>query len=575
MIPGTDAHEDDLSGEEMRQRLRSRILRRVLTIGVPVLAVVIVALVLALPRIKEWRARDFAAKADLLLAEGKVQEAYNNASSALQLRPGLPEAQRSFATVLLAAGQAGGLGVLQQLVDSGLGTDGDRLRLAEAGLAFGDLTLAEREASALLQQGGNTPEALFVVARVRVAQQRANDAMQILQECLEAGGGPAPALLLARLRFAQNTPESIKAGVSLIRPLASQGDQAGLEALMVLLSSPAINSPEAKEWIESVRTHPLANQDQKLAAASAEIQINPASNSAVVARVIEEYRDGPIEQRLQLARWLNQRHEYRQVLELVTADEAATRADLFLIRLDALAGRGDWKVVSELLSSPNLPLQSPIVLLYRGRAARETGSPEESASLYQRAVIEAAPTPEVMWYVINYLQRLGEDVVLEQELKRLTENPATARQAFQALVPLVQKRQDAEELYKLYDRMIKALPAERVVQNDRRYFAALTGRPPETAGARELVALEPRMLAYRITFALTLLKGGQPGDALKVFDGITLDPAQIQPYQRAVLAAVLGANDRAEEARQLARTVPGHVVTAEEFKLIAPWRDRD
>jgi hypothetical protein len=65
------------------------------------------------------------------------------------------------------------------------------------------------------------------------------------------------------------------------------------------------------------------------------------------------------------------------------------------------------------------------------------------------------------------------------------------------------------------------------------------------------------------------------GGALRVFDGITLDPAQIQPYQRAVLAAVLGANGRAEEARQLARDVPEESVTTREIELIAPWRGGD
>lgn len=575
MSTPTRPHEDDLSGEEMRQLRRRRLVRRVWTIGLPVLVVIISTVVLGLPRLKEWRARDFAAKAGRLLAEGKVQEAYNNASSAMQVGPDLPEAQRSFANVLLAAGQSEAVGVLQQLVTSGQGTAQDRLQLAEAGLRFGDLTLAEREAFQVLQEGDHTPEALFVVARVRIAQQRANDAMQALQECVEAGGGPAPAILLARLRFAQNTPESASAAVDLLRPLAGQPDRFGLEALMVLLSSPAMSSADSAGWIAAVRAHPLATHEQKLAAATAEIRINPKSDTAVVERVIAEYREGPIEQRMQLARWLNQKQEFQRVLDLLPAKEAATRADLFLIRLDALAGRGDWTAVAALLSTPNLPLQPPIVLLYRGRAARETGAPEESASLYRRAVIEAAPTPEVMWYVINYLQRVGEDVVLEQELNRLTENPAAARQAFQALVPLVQRRQDAEELYQLYERMIKALPAERIVQNDLRYFGALTGRPPDAAGARALAALEPRMLAYRITAALTLLKSGQPDAALRVFDGVSLDPAQIQPYQRAVLAAVLGANGREAEARQVARSVPGDVVTDEEFKLIAPWRDGD
>jgi hypothetical protein len=83
------------------------------------------------------------------------------------------------------------------------------------------------------------------------------------------------------------------------------------------------------------------------------------------------------------------------------------------------------------------------------------------------------------------------------------------------------------------------------------------------------------MLAYRVTLALTHLKNAQPEAAMRVFDGITLDPAQIQPYQRAVLAATLGANGREDEARQLARSVPGDVVTVQEFELIKPWRGEE
>lgn len=572
---GHTPDEEELSALEVRQLWRRRFRRRLLIIGLPAIAVLGLAVVLAVPRVKEWRARQFAERADALRSAGKLQEAFNNAASAMQMRPGLAEAQRSYAAVLLAAGKAEGVAVLQQLVDGGKATAQDRLDLAEAALRFGDAAVAEREAFRLLQQGENNGAALYTLARVRLAQQRPGDAIQALQESIDAGGGADPALLLARIRFSENTPESIAAATDLLRPIAKRKDRAGLQALLALLASPALRTGEAPGWIEDLRAHPEASEEDKLAAASAEIQINPKAYAGIVQRAVEEYRGGPIEQRAQLARWLNQNREYAGVLDIISAEEASTRSDLFLIRLDAMAGKGDWKGIGELLRGENLPLQNAVVLLYRGRAARETGDPEAAAGFYRRAVIEAAPTPEVMWYVINYLQRIGEDQVLEQELQRLSENPSTARQAFQALVPIVQKRQDAEELYGLYDRMIRLLPADPVVQNDQRYFAALTGRRADVSGARELVATAPQMLAYRITLALTHLKNGQHEAAMRVFDGVTLDPAQIQPYQRAVLAAVLGANGRVDEARQLARTIPGDSVTTKEFELIAPYRGDD
>lgn len=567
--------DEDLSAEEIRQLRRRLLRRRLVLFGLPSLFAIAMLAALVFPRLKEWRARQFAARAVELLAAGKLQEAFNNAASAIQVRRDAPEALRAYATVLFAAGKPEGIAVLQELLDSGRATAQDRLELAEASLRFNDVPLAEKQAFHLLQHGERTPDALFVLARVRLAQRRTADAMQALQESLEAGGGADAAILLARLRFAANTPESIKSATDLLRPFAARKDTAGLSALLTLLASPAVNAADARTWIEGVRTHPFASDEQKLAAASVEFQIDPSSYPEVVKRTVSEYRDRDIDQRAQVARWLNQNREYATALEVITAQEATNRSDLFLIRLDSMAGRGDWKEIAQLLRGDNLPLQAPVVLLYRGRAARENGEADAAAAYYRRSIIEAAPTPELMWYVINYLQRVGEEQVLEQELRRLTENPATARQAFQALVPIVQKRQDAEELYQLYERMLKILPADQIVQNDHRYFAALTGRRADTSGARELVASEPQMLAYRITLSLTLLKNGQPDAALRVFDGITLDPAQIQPYQRAVLAAVLGANGRVNEARQLARGIPGDAITTQEFELVTQWRSED
>ncbi|MEY4300548.1 MAG: hypothetical protein RIR25_1784 [Verrucomicrobiota bacterium] len=567
-----NVNDEDLSAEEVRQMRRRRIIRRLVVVGFPSALVLAILTALAIPRIKDWRARQFIAQAETLLGEGKLQEAFKNASSAMQMRPGLPETKRTYAAVLFAAGEAQGLGVLQQLIDSGQATAEDRLRLAEECLRFGDFTMAEREAFQMLQQGQKTPDALYVLARVRLSQKRMPDAEQALRECLEAGGGASPAILLARLQMASNTPETMDAALSLLRPIACQPDQAGLDALLTLIASPALKTKEGPGWIEALRHHPLASGEQKLAAASAEIQIKPESYAKILKRTLDEYGGGPVEQRAQLARWLNQNREYDATLGVISAREASHRSDLFLIRLDALAGKRSWNEISELLRGEQLPLQNAVVLLYRGRAAREAEHPEEAATFYRRAVIESAPTPDVMWYVISYLQRIGEDQVLEDELRRLTKNPATARQAYQALVPIVQKRQDAEELYQLYDNMLKVLPGDAAVQNDHRYFAALTNRRADVSGARELSANAPRMLSYRVTLSLAHLKNGQNEAALKVFDGITLDPAQIQPYQRIVLAAVLGSNGRDAEARQLARSVPAESVTKQEIDLVAPWR---
>ena len=570
-----DISDEDLSGEEVRLMLRQRARKRFIAISLPVLALLALILVLGIPAANNWRARQFAKRADELRMQGKLQEAFNNASSAMQMRPGIPEVERSYARVLLAGGEAAGLQVMQQLVDSGNASAEDRLELAEASLRLGDVPRAENGAFQLLQQGQNTPQALHVLARVRLAQQRVPDALQALQESIEAGGGTDSAILLARLRLAANTPESIKSAIGLLSPIARQNDQAGLEALLLLINSTTLDTDEAPGWIEALKNHPLANSAQKLSAASAEMRRHPGDHAQIIEETIQANLHGSLEDRVELARWLNQNREYQGVLDIIPRIEATAHGDLFLIRLDALAGLGKWEEIAGILRNGSPPLNEAVILLYRGRAARELGSPEEAASFYRRAMSEATQDPGIMQYVIKYLQGTGEDRILEQELLRLADNPTDARQAFAALVPLIQKRRSAEALYTLYEHMLNKLPSDPVVQNDHRYFSALTGRRADVSGGRELVSKEPRMLAYRITLALVHLKSGQNEAALRVFDGITLNPKQILPYQRAVLAAVLGANGREEEARELAAGVPDDVVTVEETKLIAPWRKKN
>ena len=261
--PNDPVHnEDELSAEEMRQLRRKRLLRRLLIFGLPAAAILAIVTVIAIPLVKNWRALQFTERAKELVAQGKLQEAFNNASSAMQMRPGLPEVKRTYANVLFAAKEPGGLQVMQQLIDSGEATADDRLELAEAALRFGDVPLAEKEAFQLLQQGQSTPRALYVLARVRLAQQRLPDAIQALKESLEAGGGAEPATLLARLQIAANTPESLASALDLLRPIARQNDQAGLDALLVLVASPALKSGEGAGWIEALRAHPLASDEQ-------------------------------------------------------------------------------------------------------------------------------------------------------------------------------------------------------------------------------------------------------------------------------------------------------------------------
>ena len=177
--PLSPLHDDDLSAEEVRQLRRRHLIRRLLIIGLPTLLVLAVGTAIAIPLIKDWRARQFTEKAEQLLAQDKLQEAFNNAASAMQMRPGLADVRRTYAAVLLKGGKAEGMAVLRTMVEDGSAEPQDRLDLVDAALSFGDVPLAERETFNLLQIGGNTPEALLRLARcVPMAKRCASSRMR-------------------------------------------------------------------------------------------------------------------------------------------------------------------------------------------------------------------------------------------------------------------------------------------------------------------------------------------------------------------------------------------------------------
>ena len=65
--------DDEMSAEEVRQQRRRLLVRRLLTIGLPVLAVIAIATAVAIPRIKDWRARQFTEEAEQLLTQNKLR----------------------------------------------------------------------------------------------------------------------------------------------------------------------------------------------------------------------------------------------------------------------------------------------------------------------------------------------------------------------------------------------------------------------------------------------------------------------------------------------------------------------
>ena len=128
------------------------------------------------------------------------------------------------------------------------------------------------------------------------------------------------------------------------------------------------------------------------------------------------------------------------------------------------------------------------------------------------------------------------------------------------------------DLRDLLVEMTRRWPQEPAFQNEHAYLNLLLGEDPEEP--RQTVAAllkeSPANGAYRTTFALALWRQKDFASALRAYEGQAGDWSQSPASQRVVYAAVLAANNRADEARQIARALPANQLRPEELELLKP-----
>ena len=122
--------------------------------------------------------------------------------------------------------------------------------------------------------------------------------------------------------------------------------------------------------------------------------------------------------------------------------------------------------------------------------------------------------------------------------------------------------------------LARQLPQDPAPKNDLAYLNLLFSEKVDESmqAARELVAAVPDRAAYRTTLALACLRKKQPKEALAAYDQAEINWSTALPGWQAVRAAVLAANGREAEARELALTINWDRLKPEERALIRTLR---
>jgi tetratricopeptide (TPR) repeat protein len=310
-----------------------------------------------------------------------------------------------------------------------------------------------------------------------------------------------------------------------------------------------------------------------LLAADMRVQIQPDEAARIYDETIDHWRDGKVDQLVELARWLNAHQQAERVLTLFPVERALQNNALLLARLDALAILQRWTDIDDTLSRPEVTLDPSVIESFRARTAQQRGATLDAEVHWNHAISLAGTDPFKLRFVANFAEQSHANGVALKAYEQLARFPEQARIAYRGAERVSQKAGNAAVERAAAEKIAASAPEDPNAADQLAYLNLLLEKDIEKnlGTAKKLAEKYPNRLSYRVTAALGYLREHDPGSALAQFEGpAPIDWKRTQPAWRAVYAATLLANERNDEAREIIMTIPIERLSAQERALIEP-----
>jgi len=562
---------DAFIDEEDRLARETRRKRRVLKVVVLMAAAVLT--LAAYVGLEKWRtrqARQMAREASALVSAGRLREAAIHIQTALGMRPHEPLVLRNAARVLESNDDPQAILFYEDLSARGVATDDDLRRMSLAALRFGRFDAADA-AARRLERSGDAGFARLVDADSLRRRGDAAGALAALDR-VPVGSHAHTHARLQSARLLSVMKDRGTEALAIFRELKSRDDLLAIEAAAAALESGLVPKDEVGTWAAQLEKHPAANDRAFLLAQKTKVELEPAARPLVVPQIMARFVGSTTERKMPALRWLNDNGEFARTLELLPARQAMTSTETFVIWLDALAGTGDWVTADEALSRAGLPLRGALADLFRGRTARMAGRDGAARQHYERAVRGALLEPQLAAVVVDFLENDRQTEVLEESLRAGLDQPATGNVARQVLFERAARSGTARGLLEFWADFEKHRAGDVGAKIQQLHYRLVLGEPGLLPEAQSLASTHPRDLAALIGHALALLQDGKKEEALKLFDGLSLESGQMNASQIAVVLAVLLANGKQEQADALAVALDPARLTREELDLVARFQ---
>ena len=526
-----------------------------------------------------WRADQLAASSEEMLRNHQSELALATARSALGLRPNSIRAMRTVATVLaqgrrpealpfwkvIAARPEATITDFESGLDAAVGVRAydSAQRFVEDGIKrFGDAPTLLRRAASLFETVGDS------VQSVQYAQRFLKD----------HPGDDLINLILQRQILAAGTPSDRVAAKDRILEIAARSPELRLDALKWVAKLDGLPAQDVRKSLNLLSQVSGESVDRLLARADLELKLDPGKLPEVGRAVFEQGQAlaNGSSQLAELGRWFNNKGQSNAVWfdrTLVLCNQGAkTDRDLFLIRLDALAGLKKWSEIDDLLSWEKPPIEPVLVNLYRIRTRKELGG-GSMEDLWRELERNLLREPEATYYVGQYLEKIGESARLERLYRAVVQVAPHTLAAYAGLVHFAEIRGNLNELMAILKEASEKDPGNNLYQNDYAYLSLLTGQNLTAAAmtAESLTKAHPENVGFRITLALAKLTQGDTNAAFEVLKARPLNWTQLVPGQQAVVASVEGAHGDKKDAATLAGNIELNRLKPPEINLLKRW----
>lgn len=522
--------------------------------------------------VKTKRALSLAAQVEANMKAGQWDEALQGLRVILELAPTQPKVLRLAAEYCTSRASADGINYWQMLLATPEGTRADLLAYLDLCLNFNRTDIAVPQLESLLATNRDDPELLRLYVRSLHASAAPSLAIQAARHWLEIrpADDEAQFTLGMLLPSSATNSETWPEGRSLLWSLAVGQGRFHESAVDALVQNADLTPAECQVLLKSFKDR----ADRRLTVLKLKVRIEPSRRAELVNAFVQSAKaSGTPEALAEAATWFADAGEIDRVLEILPEEKAGKIPVLLTARLQALLEKNRLTEVQPYLEMENPPVEIYMLHCLQALAAQKAGRPQLVLGHFESALAACTNQPAKLHFVAGYAERIGQPRAAVAAYERLMRWPPLTLTAGKEIMRLLGPLDDAKASREVLRRLEQFLPGDESLFLASAYFGFLLREhlPNARATLAQNVKDHPANALYRTVLALGELQEGNAPKALSLVEGIEVDWTQAEPRMKAIYAAVLGANQQREAARQMARRIDLTALRSEEKELIKEW----